>query len=85
MSGAVLVCVGIWLRFDKSMLEVTGDTYFMMTEAYTFIGLGIFVFVVGFFGCCGAIRESKCLLGVVSRARVESFSDAGWYCRTVRV
>jgi len=28
------------------------------------IVLGVIVFLIGFFGCCGAIRESKCLLGI---------------------
>ena len=33
------------------------------------ICIGAGIFIVGFFGCCGAIRESKCMLGVVSKAR----------------
>ncbi|XP_071495508.1 CD63 antigen-like [Diadema antillarum] len=28
------------------------------------IGVGCFAFLVGFCGCCGAIKESKCLLGL---------------------
>lgn len=34
----------------------------ILTVSWTAIGIGIFIFVVGFSGCCGALQESKCLL-----------------------
>merc|ERR550534_19875 len=40
-----------------------GDEDTLRTAAYILIGFGVFVFLVGFCGCCGAIRRSKCLLG----------------------
>merc|ERR1711963_965312 len=40
-----------------------GDEDTLRTAAYILIGFGAFVFLVGFCGCCGAIRRSKCLLG----------------------
>ena len=43
----------------------THDQYFKYSS-YILIAFGIFVFLVGFCGCCGAIRGSKCLLGFVS-------------------
>lgn len=33
---------------------------------YILIGAGGLVMLVGFFGCCGAVKESQCLLGSVS-------------------
>lgn len=33
---------------------------------YILIVAGGLVMLVGFFGCCGAVRESQCLLGSVS-------------------
>ncbi|KAA8591008.1 hypothetical protein FQN60_001951 [Etheostoma spectabile] len=32
-------------------------------RVYILIGAGSLVMLVGFFGCCGAVRESQCLLG----------------------
>uniref|UniRef100_A0A8D3E6P5 Tetraspanin 2b n=1 Tax=Scophthalmus maximus TaxID=52904 RepID=A0A8D3E6P5_SCOMX len=32
-------------------------------SVYILIGAGSLVMLVGFFGCCGAVRESQCLLG----------------------
>lgn len=34
----------------------------LQVGAYVLIAIGAFTFVVGFCGCCGAIKESKCLL-----------------------
>ena len=33
------------------------------TTTYIFISLSAFVVIVAFFGCCGAWKESKCMLG----------------------
>ena len=33
--------------------------------SYVLIAVGGFVLIVGFFGCCGAIKENKCMLGMV--------------------
>lgn len=33
---------------------------------YILIVAGALMMVVGFLGCCGAIRESQCMLGLVS-------------------
>uniref|UniRef100_A0A8C6KYZ3 Tetraspanin 2b n=1 Tax=Nothobranchius furzeri TaxID=105023 RepID=A0A8C6KYZ3_NOTFU len=38
----------------------------MYPGVYILIGAGSLIMLVGFFGCCGAVRESQCLLGSVS-------------------
>uniref|UniRef100_K1RU12 Tetraspanin n=1 Tax=Magallana gigas TaxID=29159 RepID=K1RU12_MAGGI len=69
LSGAALLGLGIWFKVDKNInsyldvIEVdTEDPYFDYA-VYVLIAFGAFVFLVGFCGCCGAVRESKCLLG----------------------
>ncbi|XP_077464536.1 CD9 antigen isoform X2 [Stigmatopora argus] len=62
----LLILVGLWLRFDPETVsllngEKAPDTYFI--GVYILIGAGSLVMLVGFFGCCGAVRESQCLLG----------------------
>ncbi|WAR01165.1 CD82-like protein [Mya arenaria] len=73
LSGAAILGVGVWMIVDKNInsyfdvLNVdTHDQYFKYA-AYMLIAFGVFVFLVGFFGCCGAIRGSKCLLGLVEK------------------
>ncbi|XP_059157892.1 CD82 antigen-like [Physella acuta] len=70
LSGAAILGVGIWILVDpnfkdymKVITDGTNDTEFLKVSAYILIGFGAFIFLVGFCGCCGAIRASKCLLG----------------------
>lgn len=70
LSGAAILGVGIWILVDKDLqdyLDVIKDAMededALRNAAYILIGFGAFVFLVGFCGCCGAIRRSKCLLG----------------------
>jgi len=70
LSGAAILAVGIWILVDKNLQEyldvikdAMGNEDALRTSAYILIGFGAFVFLVGFCGCCGAIRKSKCLLG----------------------
>lgn len=70
LSGAAILAVGIWILVDPDLQEyldviksASEDEDAMSTAAYILIGFGAFVFLVGFCGCCGAIRKSKCLLG----------------------
>lgn len=70
LSGAALLGVGIWLKVDKTILKLLEFINIDQTDpmldyaAYLIIALGAFVFLVGFCGCCGAIKENKCLLGL---------------------
>lgn len=66
LVGSLVLAVGLWLRFDPdivSLLNAEGapETFFM--GVYILIGAGGLMMLVGFFGCCGAVRESQCLLG----------------------
>lgn len=38
---------------------------FVCAGVYILIGAGALMMVVGFLGCCGAIQESPCMLGLV--------------------
>lgn len=68
LSGAAILCVGVWMVVDPNIVnrfEITMDTEdpYFRTSSYILIAFGVFVFLVGFCGCCGAIRKSRCLLG----------------------
>lgn len=66
VGGLALVIVGIVAIAKPEvvrMIPIIGGEIFQ-TAAYLAIVVGIVIFVLGFLGCCGAWKESKCLLGL---------------------
>jgi len=71
LSGVALLVLGIWIVADPSVeanLHVVEDPSagLVMTKylAFALIAIGGLVFLIGFLGCCGALKENKCLLGL---------------------
>jgi Tetraspanin family len=53
--------------YRRFLGESTAYSY-QSTGAYLLIGVGTFIAIVGFLGCCGAIRESQFMLASVGVA-----------------
>lgn len=71
LSGVALLVLGIWIVADPSVennlrIVEDPDASLIMTKylAFALIGIGGLVFIIGFLGCCGALKENKCLLGL---------------------
>ncbi|KAG8232284.1 hypothetical protein J437_LFUL011224 [Ladona fulva] len=74
LAGSAVLGIGIWLHVDKESfisftqrtqnptLQLFGRTTVVEQAAYILIAAGAFIFIISFFGYCGAIRESRCLL-----------------------
>ncbi|KAG7326249.1 hypothetical protein KOW79_009650 [Hemibagrus wyckioides] len=68
MGGAGLITAGFWMRLTGDVLGSTLLGVFYVNTVDTirvdifFISLGIIMALLGFLGCCGAKKESKCLL-----------------------
>jgi len=60
LIGCVILSLGIWLVVDPSSLGDAADK--LRFGGYGFIAVGSIIMIIGFFGCCGAMRESQCLL-----------------------
>jgi len=67
LAGVGVLSLAIW--FLTRTAEVGGESHAFMTNlvsdmtgVYILLGTGGFMTVVGFLGCCGALRESQCLL-----------------------
>ncbi|XP_069095063.1 tetraspanin-2 isoform X2 [Pleurodeles waltl] len=70
LAGSAVTAIGLWLRFGGDITEIIelkssdgNEATSFFTGLYVLIGAGVLMMLVGFFGCCGAIRESQCLLG----------------------
>lgn len=64
LLGCGLLGVGLWLRFGVSAFP---SVHPWATPATAVIALGTLVFVISFFGCCGACYKSKCMLLTVRK------------------
>ncbi|XP_034993922.1 CD9 antigen [Zootoca vivipara] len=66
LAGTAVLAIGLWLRFDKQTKDIfdqeENKTFY--TGVYVLIGAGALMMLVGFLGCCGAIQESQCMLGL---------------------
>ncbi|NXF30609.1 TSN1 protein, partial [Nyctibius bracteatus] len=67
LGGGTLLGVGIWVSVDgQSFLDIFGavssSVLQVVNVSYFLIVIGAILMVIGFLGCCGAQKESKCLL-----------------------
>uniref|UniRef100_A0A0X3NVR2 CD63 antigen n=1 Tax=Schistocephalus solidus TaxID=70667 RepID=A0A0X3NVR2_SCHSO len=77
LIGLALLVAGTWgilnissflhaiaLAFDKEATgsELYQDTHLIQTIAYVCVALGLLIFLISFFGCCGVVTDSACLL-----------------------
>ncbi|NWI60517.1 TSN1 protein, partial [Calyptomena viridis] len=67
LSGGTLLGVGIWVKVDgQSFVNIFGTLSSSILQvvnvSYVLIVIGSILLVIGFLGCYGAQKESKCLL-----------------------
>ncbi|NWX94972.1 TSN1 protein, partial [Nothoprocta ornata] len=67
LGGATLLGVGIWVVVDgESFFKIFGaistSVLQVVNVSYFLIVIGAILLIIGFLGCCGAQKESKCLL-----------------------
>lgn len=56
--------------------EIVAANPLLFTGVYIILAMGGMLFLLGFLGCCGAVRENKCLLLFVSLSvSRERFTD----------
>lgn len=73
LAGAAILGVGIWVKVHsgsifgliKKMDDAPQEVTQLLNVAYLLIVLGSLLFLIGFLGCCGVVRQSKCMLLLV--------------------
>ncbi|XP_062058054.1 tetraspanin-8 [Lepus europaeus] len=65
LCGILILAIAIWVRVSKDGQEIisSGDkaTNFYVA-ADMLIAVGAIIMILGFLGCCGAMKESRCML-----------------------
>ncbi|XP_041636945.1 tetraspanin-8-like [Cheilinus undulatus] len=59
ISGCIILAVFIYLKVSKDGNQITNES---IPGIDLMIAIGVIVMVLGFLGCCGAIRENRCML-----------------------
>ncbi|XP_015248742.1 PREDICTED: tetraspanin-16 [Cyprinodon variegatus] len=70
LAGIAILGVGIWVKVDSGSIfnfleeieDVPPEINQVLNVGYLLIAIGGVLVIIGFLGCCGAIRESKCML-----------------------
>uniref|UniRef100_A0A1I7Z4Q2 Tetraspanin n=1 Tax=Steinernema glaseri TaxID=37863 RepID=A0A1I7Z4Q2_9BILA len=76
MVGAMVLALGAWLRTDSRFRDFLSERYRQVVQeafweaptlyifSYLLLTLGGVMVVVAMFGCCGAVQQSKMILGI---------------------
>ncbi|PSN40088.1 hypothetical protein C0J52_18246 [Blattella germanica] len=62
LCGCGILGVGIWLRLSYSGYTQLLPKYSLISADSLCIAVGVIIFVVAFFGCCGSWFQSRCML-----------------------
>ncbi|XP_061663497.1 tetraspanin-8-like [Syngnathoides biaculeatus] len=59
LSGCVILGVAIYLKVNKDGNSITDES---LPGIDLLIAVGVIIMALGFLGCCGAIKENRCML-----------------------
>ncbi|KAM6419832.1 tetraspanin-8 [Pluvialis apricaria] len=62
VCGSVILGVSVWIRVSKDAQEELEIDSSLFAGVDLLIAVGSIIMVLGFLGCCGAIKESRCML-----------------------
>ncbi|KAA0706132.1 Tetraspanin-1 [Triplophysa tibetana] len=70
LAGATVLGVGIWVKVDSGSIlnflqkveQAPSELGQLLNVGYLLIAVGAVLLILGFLGCCGAVRESRCML-----------------------
>ncbi|NWU95081.1 TSN8 protein, partial [Upupa epops] len=62
VCGCIILGVSIWIRVSKDAQQELEINSSLFAGVDLLIAVGSIIMVLGFLGCCGAIKESRCML-----------------------
>lgn len=67
LGGIAILAVGVAFFLRIGDIEKIFDEWNVQVVPILFIVIGAIIFIIAFFGCCGAIKESHCMTVTVSQ------------------
>ncbi|XP_074428746.1 tetraspanin-8 [Larus michahellis] len=62
VCGSIILGVSVWIRVSKDAQQELDIDSSLFAGVDLLIAVGSIIMVLGFLGCCGAIKESRCML-----------------------
>ncbi|XP_008580546.1 PREDICTED: tetraspanin-8 [Galeopterus variegatus] len=65
LCGIVILGIAIWIRVSKDGQEILSSAdsgTYPYVAVNILIAVGAIIMILGFLGCCGAVKESRCML-----------------------
>uniref|UniRef100_A0A7M4FV33 Tetraspanin n=2 Tax=Crocodylus porosus TaxID=8502 RepID=A0A7M4FV33_CROPO len=62
VCGCIILGVSIWIRVNEDAQEDLNIDSSLFAGVDLMIAVGSIIMVLGFLGCCGAVKESQCML-----------------------
>lgn len=63
IAGIAIVALAVWMLVDPTfMISLTQEQQNYQIALFILLGLGILMVLLAFCGCCGAFKESQCML-----------------------
>ncbi|XP_071406057.1 tetraspanin-8 [Pithys albifrons albifrons] len=62
VCGSIILGVSIWIRVSRDAQEELEIDSSLFAGVDLLIAVGSIIMVLGFLGCCGAVKESRCML-----------------------
>lgn len=84
LVGLTTVALAVWMLTDPTfMISMTQDESNYYIGLYIFLAIGALMLIVAFLGCCGAFKESQCLLVSVSGRPSTALASAPFWALTL--
>uniref|UniRef100_A0A8C8S2N3 Tetraspanin 8 n=1 Tax=Pelusios castaneus TaxID=367368 RepID=A0A8C8S2N3_9SAUR len=72
VCGCIILGVSIWIRVSKAAQEDFHLNNSLFSAVDLMIAVGCIIMILGFLGCCGAMKESQCMLLLVGAQKEKS-------------
>lgn len=83
LGGIAILAVGVAFLLRIGDIEKVFEDWNVQVVPILFIVIGAIIFIVAFFGCCGAIKESHCMTVTVSERGSHSFEIVRFIYKTL--